>query len=78
MQIEPGYYFFRAVAIDRQSGDTVVKHSGCYWAPDAAVLKEHKSDYIKYLVIEGCKEVRITHIKQPQELGSMHPFGWSI
>lgn len=64
MQIEPGYYYFRAVATSVEDGSTVVRQSGLFWSADADILAEHKRDYIKALIEEGHKEIKITHINK--------------
>lgn len=57
-----GFYYFRAIAINPQ-GELETFHSSNYFITSEKDLIQQKIKYVKYLTIQGNKDIKITHIK---------------
>ncbi len=66
MQLEEGYYSFRAVGVNSQ-GEMGSLYSRSYFIYDSASEKIAKQNYVKQLQDWGWQKVRITHTRRDVE-----------
>lgn len=71
MQLEEGYYSFRATALNPQ-GEMQSLYSKSYFIYDNDSERAARADYLQVLQDWGCKEIKITHTRRDKEDNSIN------